>query len=960
MTSLVVFAFVLAIGHAVDPNTCRVTSDVDVNPHTAGLGSVPGSSIAQCCEACRSPEWWAKGCRFSTLSKGACWLKANNDTVVPSPGKTSVECLSPAPPPPPPPPPPPHGVTGAWELLGPTNIGDDIDVNGEAGTLADAASPAGNPHVIYAGGQNNGASSGIVRSLDGGRSWTVASNGIFNTRVEGVHVVDDKGAHVLAAVVGALYESLDYGDHWKLIAPGLGTCNTFKNGTINGEPHVLAGCSVGVANAPTKDGTVAVGNWSVIPPGGMERGYFSLSDTKVPGANSVIGTCVSGVPWIGRIVNKTFANYTQFPNRTGCTMLALDPNDEDHFIYTTVPAPSYQTFDGGKTWGAILGGMFHAGIDRQGWIYFAAMSGAFVSWDNGQNFSTYYGVRVQRRTNKTVTRAPHDYQRIALDFAGTVAFPSDQGLFVKPPGTELKLVSANGNLSNNIAMKVAVSAGDGVGKRYLVTTAWDWGPLASWDSGVHWPSWQSGGGVDDGGSAACIGEGGGAYAMGMSNHALVMHKHNVMYSSHGGKNLSRFIIPHGATVFGPTYAKVAGSRSEPNGAVYSPLFMGPLPWDQVADKQVACEGETMKADLGVQTNYSCLSAVDLGTQFGWYPGVNYASWNRQGDGHCQICALPGNASEWKYIDAPGAWSFALQSSRAERARRRLLKTFDADRDGRIDPHDLRATQDIEPDDDDEDRTQPRAPDEDDEDDGGGDGSGGGNDDDDDDDGDDDGDDDDDDDNDDDDDAPTNGPNFLIKNFQFGSGWNWTYQLLPPHLQDKGQVGKFVTSPADGGKSVWAIAPNCVSRSDDHGDTWGECWAFGEGALANFSGTFCGLEIKDESTMLLMRCSGGVPLRTKDGGASWHELSSVALIAPALRTLLYSWTARTLALVGSGGVQSTDHPHAGYVWMSKDDGDTWTDETADLVTMAGGAGQWFDGGQFFLNAGGQGILAKVFE
>ena len=46
-------------------------------------------------------------------------------------------------------------------------------------------------------------------------------------------------------------------------------------------------------------------------------------------------------------------------------MLALDPNNAKHFIYSTSPAPSYQTWDGGRTFEAILGGMWHVGIDRQ-------------------------------------------------------------------------------------------------------------------------------------------------------------------------------------------------------------------------------------------------------------------------------------------------------------------------------------------------------------------------------------------------------------------------------------------------------------------------------------------------------------------------------------------------------------------------------------------------------------------
>ena len=46
---------------------------------------------------------------------------------------------------------------------------------GESGTLADAASPLSNPRIIYTGGANNGAASGILRSTDMGGTWQRAS-----------------------------------------------------------------------------------------------------------------------------------------------------------------------------------------------------------------------------------------------------------------------------------------------------------------------------------------------------------------------------------------------------------------------------------------------------------------------------------------------------------------------------------------------------------------------------------------------------------------------------------------------------------------------------------------------------------------------------------------------------------------------------------------------------------------
>ena len=73
-----------------------------------------------------------------------------------------------------------------WTRIGPWNIIDDKDIKGESGTLASAASPAAHPEVIYAGGQNNGVSSGVVKTVDGGMHWKLMSKGLWDTRVLGV------------------------------------------------------------------------------------------------------------------------------------------------------------------------------------------------------------------------------------------------------------------------------------------------------------------------------------------------------------------------------------------------------------------------------------------------------------------------------------------------------------------------------------------------------------------------------------------------------------------------------------------------------------------------------------------------------------------------------------------------------------------------------------------------------
>lgn len=48
-----------------------------------------------------------------------------------------------------------------------------------------------------------------------------------------------------------------------------------------------------------------------------------------------------------------------------------------------------------------------------------------------------------------------------------------------------------------------------------------------------------------------FGEGGGCFGVGESKNVLCMHHHNVAYSSRCGKNMSRLVIPNGASVTPP-------------------------------------------------------------------------------------------------------------------------------------------------------------------------------------------------------------------------------------------------------------------------------------------------------------------------------------------------------------------------------------------------------------------------
>lgn len=529
-------------------------------------------------------------------------------------------------------------IMGApWENLGPRNIADDIHGQGYAGTIADAASPASNPALIYAGGHNNGASSGVLKSTDFGKTWVPACNGLWDTRIASLLILDATGDRILAGSPTGIYESLDGAASWSLIPEtvGLGWARTLKNGRINGEPHVIAGVDSGLATVPITGSRP----WTVIkvPRHGLELTRFITVADDAP--SSAVGVCLGGVAFIVSITGPTGAEWKN--TSLQCMQVAINPTNRDHIIYSNHSALGKQTWeslDGGKTHHDLHNHYpFHVAIDRNGWLYSAAEAGAHRSMDGGKTWQVYGMTITPRGTNVSSTRVPMDYQRIVTDFAGGVAFVSDQGVFIKPRGDSLELIGACGNMSNNIAISVAVSEGDGK-NRFLVTTAWDWGPLASWDSGAHWPGWNC---ADCGGQSG-IGEGGYTVSMGRSNHVLMIHHANVLHSSAGGKNFTRVRAPSSA-LSPPMFTTKSYSRTEPSGHVFTILGV-PAPSGAIGlavDDWATSDPEESIPRAQYIVKNSNFGAGPFDNKTGWVWGATLPS-------HlfgCGLTSIPGDGSK---------------------------------------------------------------------------------------------------------------------------------------------------------------------------------------------------------------------------------------------------------------------------------------------------------------------------
>jgi photosystem II stability/assembly factor-like uncharacterized protein len=707
---------------------------------------------------------------------------------------------------------------------------------------------------------------------------------------------------------------------------------------MGGKPVIFVGANAGLGNVPVvKDAAMANETWSLIPPpaghSGWRTNLVSLADFDGAGKpleNSIVAACLwvkgHGVVHIAKVLTETTADYTVQLDQP-CQSIAIDPNNADHLVVNNASngAHVYESNDGGKSYHPCLDrrGAVMVAVDRKGWFYTGSEAGLFRNMDgcgNGSKWEVLYVNRTARRNGAVRIRSAHDYQRINIDFAGGMAFGSDQGMFIMN-GTKLQMHSANGDVNNNVIMKPAIAEGETPGETCIVTALWDWSPVASWDSGKHWPSWQT---PDDGAGMNYFGEGGGCFGVGKSKNVLCMHHHNVAYSSRCGKNMSRLVIPNGASVAPPVFTRKAGSRSEPSGEVYAMMTMGQPPWTAMANKSLMCSSTETKMDLGVHAkSYECQSHADLGSTNGRnvYGGANVALWRGNTDKHCILCKLSGPQSGWGIKATPGSVIFALEGSAqpvpledkskedgdgeyakgAAVAERRAQLKFESH---------VRKTRQLELN-----EGPPAA-------------------------------------------APSmdfgsasalsraegGNPQWILKSNSFGGpvpgmdiGSSWTWLPVPEFLQGFGGLAVDPTNAT----TLYAVKGSCIARSYDGAESWEACWE-----APGLEGSITELVIKDSVTMIAMR-AGAVPLRTKDGGASWAPLKSLG--GHLGFGGKYSWSGKTLAISKNPSV----------FWVSTNDGDTWLDVSADYTALQAGISQWYDN-TLYINSLGQGISAKVFK
>lgn len=208
-----------------------------------------------------------------------------------------------------------------------------------------------NPQILYAGGEN----SGILRSHDGGDTWTVLNGGDPKAFLPGSFVMDPKEPSTLYVANGSgVWKSTDRGDTWSVdSAPAQARLLAFDPF----DPERLLVATTLETWESVDDGET----WTLLgdAPGGFPTAMFF--DPLLPGA--LYGATSSEVTRSGNGGSTWFALGTEgLPSSRAIETLTLDPRDKST-LYAGTLSGLHVSRDGGMTWS-----LFEGGVDPEKWV----------------------------------------------------------------------------------------------------------------------------------------------------------------------------------------------------------------------------------------------------------------------------------------------------------------------------------------------------------------------------------------------------------------------------------------------------------------------------------------------------------------------------------------------------------------------------------------------------------------
>jgi hypothetical protein len=281
-------------------------------------------------------------------------------------------------------------------------------------TLAVAKS---NPSTIYAAaGAPNG---GILKSTDGGTTWSFLGSSVFANHTFGALAVDPTNANVVYVAVntwptGGVYKSTDGGQTWKLTTAAVGGTATDLVLDVNQPSTLYAGFTAAAAGSngiwkttdggttwkPSSSGIADLPSWGYIrlaqSPSNSSDVYATVLDSNNPNGIKRYRSTSGAAGWTAM---------TDLPTSEGWRIvLGVDPGNP-LVVYANGDHNLYKSTDGGTTWNKLLD------CDPQG-VYFDDSGAMTLGHDNGiYRFpagTTPYAI-------KTGDLAVSEFSNIALD-----------------------------------------------------------------------------------------------------------------------------------------------------------------------------------------------------------------------------------------------------------------------------------------------------------------------------------------------------------------------------------------------------------------------------------------------------------------------------------------------------------------------------------------------------------------
>jgi hypothetical protein len=214
-----------------------------------------------------------------------------------------------------------------WTLLG-----NSVFNQASLGSIAVDPNNSNNLYVSVLYGTDGYSSGGVYKSTDGGKTWTDTTVSEHNGAATDV-VIDPMNSSILFAGLvldtgttahNGVYESTDAGMTWNLLS----------NGVLSG---ANVGAGIRLAIAPSDDNTVYATIYNLSFPGNPGIGY---PDRYV--------TTTGGNSW-SELARPMVNGQPDQDARTGHTLLTVDPNNSQ-IVYINGDHTVYQSTDGGSTW----------------------------------------------------------------------------------------------------------------------------------------------------------------------------------------------------------------------------------------------------------------------------------------------------------------------------------------------------------------------------------------------------------------------------------------------------------------------------------------------------------------------------------------------------------------------------------------------------------------------------------